>query len=89
MMVLVKLCNNCKCDDSLRAVNDFELQLIRNDHPTGKTETFHLCNPCQEEMIRKLLAVIGHDTKFVARRNYHKGAVDGSGLRRTTITVGK
>lgn len=71
-MALVKLCDQCKVDESVRAVNDFYFEEVRNGYKTGKTEVFNSCNPCHDALMVKILGSIGNKTKFIPKRKYSR-----------------
>jgi hypothetical protein len=85
---LVKRCNECGYDESPeRSLNEFQIQLLRNGHPVGRTELFHLHNhPCYDRFLSRLLQSASHDKlEFTNKRVYRKR----SAPRAPTIEVGR
>jgi hypothetical protein len=69
-VVEIKKCDGCGITDDVRKVNDFYCPILRNGVYIGRSETFQLCNQCDDNKLALIFSTV--HVRIKLKRGYHK-----------------
>lgn len=83
--VTIKKCDGCGITDDVRKVNDYRIQVYRNNAYVARSTVFQLCNICPEPKINLALSTV--KAKLITTRKYGSGKSVESVFQREPETL--